>query len=307
MIGGNLSRPWRLGSRSSQLRFGSSKSKFHVLTGVVVLSAGFLNSTLNAQSATSHGQPPALINGESKKLISFDVVSIRKASAPGWLTRFTKDGFEADATPVQYLLRVAFSSQVAPPDILNVPKWAAGTYDIRAKVAEEDIEEYNSLSREQQNMMLQRLLSERFHLRFHFGTREHSAYEMRLLGSGSKLTSHQAGKEYSGNGDNEPLMPVDGALRFRANPDSMAHLARRLSWTGDVEHKAVVDRSGLNGFYKFDLTWCPFQEDANPPTTNCNGPSLFTALKEQLGLELRPIKASFPTLIVDELDRPSPN
>jgi uncharacterized protein (TIGR03435 family) len=300
MICENLSQFWHL-------VFEFCRSKFNAFIGTGLLCVGLLNPTSTAQSRTADLGFHLLKNGESKKLISFDVVSIRPASAPGWLTRFTKVGFEADAAPVQYLLRVAFSSQIAPPDILGVPKWAAETYDIRAKVAPEDVEEYNSLSREQQGLMLQELLADRFHLRFHFGTTEHLAYTMTLLGSGSKLERHQAGKEYSGNGDNEPLMPVDGMLRFRANPDSMTHLARRLSWTSDVERKAVIDRSGLNGFYKFDLTWCPIQDDPNPPTTTCNGPSLFTALKEQLGLELKPTKSSFPTLIVDALDKPSPN
>jgi uncharacterized protein (TIGR03435 family) len=285
----------------------SRLSAFPLVLGVALLCCGDLGGIANAPAQTPAASRAAMEHGENGKSIDFDVVSIRPARASGWSTRFTEDSFEADSVPVQYLLRLAFSPFVAPPDILGAPKWTTETYDIRAKVAPEDIEAYRALSREQQGLLLQKLLVDRFHLRFHYGTTEHSAYNLTLFGSGSKLKALDAGKDYKGTGDNEPIMPAEGGLVFRAHPDSMAHLARRLSWTDDVERKVVLDRTRLTGFYNFDLTWCPIPEDPNPTPTTCDGASLFTALREQLGLELKPTKASFPTLIIDEIERPTPN
>ncbi|MGH9606729.1 MAG: TIGR03435 family protein [Terracidiphilus sp.] len=235
-------------------------------------------------------------------------MSIKPSQQAAWTTQFTEDGFEADSAPVEYLLRVAFAPKIALVDILREPKWAWDDhYTIHAKVAPEDVQAYQALSREQRGQMLQALLADRFHLRFHYGTTEHSAYNMTLLGTGSKLKSLKEGKDYSGSGYMDPVMPVDGMLRFHAHPSSMAQLARRLSWMPDVEVKEVMDRTGLTGFYTFDLTWCPIREEPDPGPAMCSGPSLFSALREQLGLELKPMKGSFPTVIIDDIERPSPS
>jgi uncharacterized protein (TIGR03435 family) len=293
--------------RFRQRRFISFMANGLTITAKVgSLSLGFLAVVSIAHSQAAAG-PSGGGSGSSNRPISFEVASIRPSRGVEWSTRFTEDGFDADSAPLQYLLRVAFSPRIAPPDILGEPKWAADGYDIHAKVAPEDLQAYKALSREQRGQILQVLLADRFHLRFHYGTIEHSVYDLKLLGAGSKLKSLKVGEDYAGNGYSEPLMPVDEMLRFQAHPSSMAQLARRLSWIGDVEGKEVIDRTGLAGFYNFDLTWCPIQAASEATPTTCNGESLFSALREQLELELKPATASFPTLIIDHIERPSPN
>ena len=78
----------------------------------------------------------------------------------------------------------------------------------------------------------------------------------------------------------------------------MAQLARMLAVTGDVENQ-VIDATGLEGFYEFNLEWAPgpASPDANP------GPSLFTALQEQLGLRLEAGKGNIDVLVIDRVDR----
>jgi uncharacterized protein (TIGR03435 family) len=66
--------------------------------------------------------------------------------------------------------------------------------------------------------------------------------------------------------------------------------------------RMVVDKTGLTGKYDIALTWMPDEQQADVP-----GPSIFTALKEQLGLKLVPGKEAVDTLIVDHLEAPSEN
>ena len=63
-----------------------------------------------------------------------------------------------------------------------------------------------------------------------------------------------------------------------------------------------MDRTGLKGFYDFLLTWTPDEAQADAP-----GPSLFTAIQEQLGLKLESTKGPVEILVVDRAERPSEN
>jgi uncharacterized protein (TIGR03435 family) len=67
--------------------------------------------------------------------------------------------------------------------------------------------------------------------------------------------------------------------------------------------RPVIDRTGLQGHYNFVLKWTPDQDSASPDA----GPSIFTALQEQLGLKLQPVKAPIPILVVEHIERPSEN
>ena len=73
--------------------------------------------------------------------------------------------------------------------------------------------------------------------------------------------------------------------------------------------RPVIDRTGLAGSYRVDFTFDSaaargLGPGSRPPS---NAPSLFTALPEQLGLKLEPARADMPTLVVDRLERPTPN
>jgi uncharacterized protein (TIGR03435 family) len=73
----------------------------------------------------------------------------------------------------------------------------------------------------------------------------------------------------------------------------------------------VLDKTGLSGVFDFDLTWTPdrpFQAppDAPPlPPIDPNGPSIFTAVQEQLGLKLESTKGPVPVLVIDHAEQPT--
>ena len=83
----------------------------------------------------------------------------------------------------------------------------------------------------------------------------------------------------------------------------MSQLVRMLAVTADLQNQ-VIDATGLEGYYEFTLDWtpAPAAPDVNP------GPSLFTALQEQLGLRLEAGKGDVEVLVIDRVNKsPSGN
>jgi uncharacterized protein (TIGR03435 family) len=68
--------------------------------------------------------------------------------------------------------------------------------------------------------------------------------------------------------------------------------------------RPVVDKTGLTGKYDFTLDYVPVAKAA---TDDSGGPSIFTALQEQLGLKLEPAKAPMDVLVIDAVERPAAN
>jgi uncharacterized protein (TIGR03435 family) len=72
----------------------------------------------------------------------------------------------------------------------------------------------------------------------------------------------------------------------------------------DVD-RVVVNKTGLVGFFDFELSWTP---NLSPGATTLGDlPSLFTALEEQLGLKLEPIKGPVDVLVIDHVEKPTPD
>jgi uncharacterized protein (TIGR03435 family) len=72
-----------------------------------------------------------------------------------------------------------------------------------------------------------------------------------------------------------------------------------------------VDRTGLVGGFNYELTWAA--NDHGRPTDSqsrgidANGPSFFTALREQLGLKLEATRAPVDVVVIDHVERPTPD
>ena len=99
--------------------------------------------------------------------------------------------------------------------------------------------------------------------------------------------------------------------RLLANHMTMSELSRALM--GFLE-TPVTGKTGLKGFFKFALVWTPDlyrgrggDLRVNGERIDPNGPSLFTALQEQLGLKLESTKGAVEVLLIDQVERPSEN
>jgi uncharacterized protein (TIGR03435 family) len=137
--------------------------------------------------------------------------------------------------------------------------------------------------------MLQALLAERFKLVVHRETRTISAYVLEVAKNGPKLEKGDGGQSETGNARG----------RIQAMNSSMDHFAEVLSRQMDLP---ILNRTGLEGVFNLKLEW-------NPRITDpaAEGPSVFTAVQEQLGLRLRAQKTPVEMIVVDHAERPSEN
>lgn len=229
---------------------------------------------------------------------TFEVASIKPSSpTPGPNDRraFGLDRtYTAMGLPLATLVSLAY--RVQGYQISGGPRWIyADRYDIVAQA------EANSSS-DQFSAMLQKLLEDRFELRFHREVKDLPVYVLVVGKDGPKLKKSSEDENYS--------------LRVSGNQWtfvhlSMAGLAIRLS---RELGRTVVDQTELPGSFSFTLQWSrdlvPLTSvDGIPGRTapETGGPSLFTAVQEQLGLRLDSRKQPIEMIIIDNADRPSEN
>ena len=103
---------------------------------------------------------------------------------------------------------------------------------------------------------------------------------------------------------------------IRIGPGNMAvggsTLAQFATSLGMFVGRVVLDKTGLTGAYDFNLTWTPDQMPNRPPGApdlpiDPNGPSIFTAVQEQLGLTLDSQRGPVAMLIIDRIEKPVEN
>jgi uncharacterized protein (TIGR03435 family) len=163
-------------------------------------------------------------------------------------------------------------------------------YDILANAPGE-----TAPSREDERLMLQSLLADRFQLKLHTETRDSSVYALVAAKNGPKLKVSTAG-EYS-----QSVSGRRSALETFAKA-TMQQLANHLS---SYVGRPVLDKTGLPAAYDFTLNWTP--DSGGQPNPDLNGVDLFTALQEQLGLKLESQKAPIEMLVIDRAEKPSEN
>ena len=148
-------------------------------------------------------------------------------------------------------------------------------------------------------MRIQSLLADRFQLRIHKETREEQVYSLVVAKNGPKFKV----SKFDDSALETGLMPG-----LKTHPYELAgtsagihllteELSRRLG-------RKVIDQTGLDGEYNFDLRWAPDVGDGDSPP---DGPSIFTAVQEQLGLKLESGKAAVDAIVIDHIERPSEN
>jgi uncharacterized protein (TIGR03435 family) len=148
-------------------------------------------------------------------------------------------------------------------------------------------------------------LAERFQLTVHKETKEQSIYALEIAKGGSKL---QDLKEPNPNAS----MSVNRG-RIEAKGLPVQSLAQTLS---GLVARAVIDKTGLTAKYDFTLQWTPDvgtggalidAEEDKARAAGLTGPSLFSAIQEQLGLRLTSQKGPIENVVIDRVERPSDN
>jgi uncharacterized protein (TIGR03435 family) len=219
-----------------------------------------------------------------------------------------RDGFTAANIQLHDLLLQAFELQ-EPEQLLGDPKWATSDrWDIDARVAPEDIAALAKMTYHERMGMFQEILIERFGMKAHHETRDLPVYALVVAKGGPKMTPSTLRPDDSAGIPGEPglLTPSRGEETGRGT--MMEFLARDLS---EELGRKVVDSTGLKGRYDFTLTWTP-EESAGAMAGSsasgaAQGPSLFTAVQEQLGLKLEAVKAPVDVVVIDHLEKPAEN
>ena len=245
---------------------------------------------------------------------------------------FTPDGMKITNVPLWMIVREAFN--LRDDRLFGGPGWSkTSMFDIEAKVAPEDAPKLKALKMDQRRPMLVSLLEERFGLKYHHETRDLPMYELVIAKGGVKM---QASKPDTDSDGAPPPPPAPGPpsapgqppklgrhmflMRGKGHIEStgtdMALLARLLS---EQLGRTVVDKTGLAGDFEYRLDWTPDDTTAAMPKSSnpapgdnsfaqdTGGPSLFTALEEQLGLKLESTKGPADVIVIDQLEQPTAN
>ena len=243
-------------------------------------------------------QPPAATSPPttpSGKPLAFTIVSIRPhGNAPPGPEGCTVDACHFIDVPLHALINAAYS--ISGKLIFGGPSWMnEDRFDIDAKIDPADLPTPPP-TRLQLIEMLQPVLVDRFQLRVHHETRTFPAYNLVLAKGGSKLKLSTAapggpcGVSSQGNG----IFVLRNCWM-----DAIAHAL----WT--PSGRTVIDKTGLTGRYDCEIHWTPDNTPADSPLAA--GPSIFTAVQEQLGLKLEPSTAPLDVLVIDSAQKPSQN
>lgn len=252
-----------------------------------------LAATLAASHALAQSFTPA------KSMVadahpSFEVATVKLHDPNSGHQGFDAKGERVTARDQSVASMMMFAYGIHPTQIVGAPDWVKNAqYDIEGKT---NTTGEPNLSQQQE--MLQKLLADRFGLKFHRDKRELPVYAIRIAKGGPKLTpaAHpdaQPDQDGGGHGTEADL----GFTSF-----SMPDLAMGLQFF--VHDRPIVDQTGLPGSYDFKLRYT--YDEANATDANAP-PGLFTAIQEQLGLKLEPVKAPIDVFVLDHVERPSAN
>jgi bla regulator protein blaR1 len=248
---------------------------------------GLMNAP--ASRAQEQAEPPK----------EFEVASIKPSAPGGRGVRIQMaPGGRLDASGVTAKLLIQQAYGVKDFQISGGPGWInSERYDLVAK-ADRDIGKPEHL-----RPLMQKLLADRFQLTIHRDTKELPVYALVVGKNGPKL------KESESNSPGPQIRMGRGLIDGRGM--GMDMLASNLS---NPLGRTVIDRTGLKGQYDIKLEFTPEgaadrpgdgPESAPPPDPT--GPSLFTALQEQLGLKLESSKGPVEIIIIDRIEKPSEN
>jgi bla regulator protein blaR1 len=234
--------------------------------------------------------------------------------------------------PIEMLLREGF--HVEDDHIIGAPGWVkTQRYDVEAKVSPEDAPKLEKLKFDERRSMIVPLLVERLNLKYHHETRELAGYALVVAKGGPKMklsevqppppdAKPQAAGAGPAAGDAPPPGPPQRRMlrmmergHLEAEGSTTEMLARVLS---DQVGRTVVDKTGLTATYDYNLEWTPDNAapakpgaDGGPPRNDNGseavGPSIFTAVQEQLGLKLESTKGMVDVIVIDHIDLPSEN
>ena len=245
---------------------------------------------------------------------TFEVASIKPNKSGDYAGRQdTQPGgrFTATNVTLRFLIQAAYG-RLPDFQVVGGPGWLdSERFDIAAKGE-------SNPTPDQFNAMMRNLLADRFKLVIHNEGRELPVYGLVLARKDGKLGPQFGPAAFDcpgGRADVPPHAQVPAACgvglgrgRLRAGGVSAAQVAQALS---RIVNRVVIDQTGLKGQFDLNLTWTsgvgefqlPGPPDVPVPAGD-SGPSIFTAVQEQLGLKLDSQKGLVQVVVIDRAERP---
>jgi len=262
--------------------------------------------------------------GVASQSLEFEVASVKPHKADDqqiMMVALPGGRFTARNIAVRFLIRMAY--QLQDDQIIGGPGWlTSDRFDIDAKAGE-------GASPTALLPMMQALLADRFKLGVHHDTKDLPIYALVLARRDGALGPKLRRNDCVRDDTARPAAPVDatqpppcgsisngfGRLTLRAAP-----MTQIIQFLSPSVNRVVMDRTGLTGNFDLDLQWTPERLPQPAPGTPAdqpirvngtdidpNGPSIFTALQEQLGLKLDSTKGPVDVLVIDHVEQPGPD
>lgn len=289
----------------------NSETRLYILLGLSFL------AVIGVRAQSSKEKPPA-----------FEVASVKinASGDPRTGGRLAGSNFAMTNETLWRLIGEAYADPQALPRfrIVGGPSWIdAEHFDVEGVAAK-------PLDRSQAERMLRAVLAERFKLVVHTETRQLpvlALHTARRDGSfGPQL--HRSDVDCAALRPTGTMPPPSAAgprcvLQFgfgRSSADGLTITELATVALARVTGRTVIDQTGLAGPFQWTLAWTPDTLPPRAPGTppdqpvtvngiaiDPNGPSLFTAVEEQLGLKLEPTKGPVDVLVIDHVERPTPD
>jgi uncharacterized protein (TIGR03435 family) len=237
---------------------------------------------------------------------TFDVSTVKasQTSSGTSLIRSRADGVTANGS-LRRLTQASYGLQdfqvTGGPDWVNTATW-----DITARIDPPDVAPSRADAdfvpwNERRLQRMQSLLAERFRLKCHMTTREMPVFELVLAKGGSKLKETTADESKRGATNVEGQGRKNQATFTGVTTKSLAAIL------SSEAGRMVLDKTGLTGSYDFTLTWTKDDQPTAANADGASGPTLFTAVQEQLGLKLESGKGPVDVLVIDSAEKPGEN
>lgn len=282
---------------------------------------------------------PLLSQAPAETKPSFEVATV-KTSDPGQRgsSIMNQPGGRLVIRGMPLRAMVTFAYRVRDFQISGGPGWlVSDRWDIEARAEEGSIPKQTGMpdpnTPDPMALRLQSLLEDRFELKLHRDRKELPVYELAIGKGGSKMRLSEDQTPFQpaerGAPPPQPLQPGGQMPRFsmrigRGNLEAVAvDFANVVQALSQIVGRTVADKTGLKGLYDVKLQWTPEVGAVGGPggpggpaplagaeaaaPQDPNGPSIFTAVQEQLGLKLDSAKGQVDVLVIDSVQKPTEN
>jgi uncharacterized protein (TIGR03435 family) len=274
-----------------------------LLLSIFALSA-LPGSGLFAQNSPQPPPPPVMMPASAKPEFSVATIKPSSPDAPRGGYGFRGQDVTTTNVTVNWMIKLAYN--VHARQIEGGPAWLdSAKYD---SVGRPDTP--GQPSRDQMKLMIQKLLADRFQLKFHTEKRELPVYAMAVLKTGAKITvSSEDPNAFPGIGFGQG----PGVLSLFGRNTTLDGVANALQ--SNVLDKPVVNQTGLTGRYDFTLKFTPDPTQianfgagtpGNPGDLDAP-PDIFAAFQQQLGLKLESTKTAVDVMVIEKIEKPSEN